>query len=246
MGLYIRNKAIVAVYYARPDDLIDIIDNGRFDMSLLENIGHLSKPFPIWRISQCWDVVSRVEDWKEEFQPVAIEFRRRNDEIIRIFKERLGVEFTPIDYQAYHDDFYCDYPDETPADQLMVDSTQELLDAGVRQIDIDLYCAVAKFYFDEAKDLLEKGANPAAWLPDPFPSGFQVDDHIGAECSYLGTMLYSDIEDKGKSKTVYHSDLPQLLGWAAFETMYRLIEKYRQHPHYQWPEEKEEENNMQQ
>ena len=236
MGLYIGNKAVVAVYYARPDQLLELLDHGKFNMSLLENVGHFSKPFPIWRISQCWDVVSRVED-KPEYQPVAIEFRKRNDEIIRIFKDCLGVEFTPIDFQLYHDDFYCDDPDETPADQLMVNSTQELLDAGVRQIDIDLYCAVAKFHFDETQALLQKGANPAAWLPDPFPSGFQVDDHIGAECSYLGTMLYSDMEDKGKSKTVYHLDLPQLFGWAAFETMYRLIEKYRQHPHYKWPEE---------
>lgn len=40
MGLYIRNKAVVAVYYARPDQLQELLDNGKFDMSLMESVGH--------------------------------------------------------------------------------------------------------------------------------------------------------------------------------------------------------------
>ncbi len=137
---------------------------------------------------------------------------------------------------SYHNDFFCDFPNESPADQLMVDSIQELLDAGALQIDIELYCAAAKFHFDEAKDLLEKGGNPAAWLPDKDFSGFQLDNHVGTESSYLCSLLQDIIVTECKADKVYYQDVKDLLGWAAFETMYAWIEKYRKHPHYKYPE----------
>ena len=59
--------------------------------------------------------------------------------MIRIFEDQLGVEFSPVDYQFYHDDFYYDFPDEYVEDLLVVESVQKLLNAGVRQIDINLY-----------------------------------------------------------------------------------------------------------
>ena len=155
---------------------------------------------------------------------------------MNIFEKRLGVHFTPVEYQLYHDDFYCDYPDETIEDQLMVKSIQELLDVGVRRIDIDLYCAGAKFNYSEVKRLLKEGANPAAWLPDPFPSGFQLDDRIGAECSFLDTQIAHFLYSKKTKAPLYRGFMGDLVGWAAHETMYDLIEKYRQFPHWQ-PEE---------
>ena len=232
METYIHNPAILAVFYARPEILNTLIDSGRFNKALLKDTKSLCKPFPIWRISQCWDIISSMTGWREDVRSQVEDFHRRNDMVIKIFKDRLNVEFTPIDYQQYHDDFYCDYPDDTAEDQLCVDSIQELLDAGVRQIDIDLYCAGAKFYYEEVKRLLIAGANPAAWLPDPFPSGFQLDDRIGAECSFLDTQVAHFLYTEKTTEPLYRSFLCDLVGWAAHETMYALIEEYRQFPHW--------------
>lgn len=230
MGDYINNAAIQAVYNARPEYLRSIIDSGHFNMVLLDDIRVLCKPFPIWRISQCWEVISSMNGWREDKQSDVEAFRKRNEEVITIFKDRLDVHFTPVDYQLYHDDFYCDFPEDTKEDQLMVDSVQELLNAGARQIDIDLYCAGAKFYYDEVLRLLNNGANPAAWLLDPI-YGVQLDDRIGSECSFLDTQIASFLFSGNSRVPITRRDVCDLVGWAAYETMYELIETNRKHPH---------------
>ena len=229
-------KAINATFRANVDKLQQLIDEGHFNQRLLTDIGMMSRPFPIWRISQCWNKIASMTGWREDVQEAVEDFRKRNEAIMKIYQEQFGVEFTPIDFQRYHDDFYCDDPDETIDTQLVIDSVQELLDAGVRQIDIDLYSAGAKFYYEEVKKLLIAGANPAAWLPDPFPSGFQLDDRIGAECSFLDTEVAYFLYDKTITRAVDRQDICHLLGWAAYETMYDLIEEYRQFPHYTYEE----------
>ena len=239
MGNYIKNPAILAVFYARPEILNSLIDAGVFDKNLLQDTRILCKPFPIWRISQCWKVISSMTGWRDDIRADVEAFRQRNEEVMKIFEDRLGVDFTPVDYQLYHDDFYCDYPDESAEDQLVIESVQELLDAGVRQIDIDLYCAGAKFYYAEVERLLKKGGNPAAWLPDISPSGFQLDDCIGAECSFLSTEVAHFLYSKKSSEPLYRLFLCDLVGWAAHETMYDLIEAHRQFPHWE-PEAKDE------
>ncbi len=231
MGNTINNPAILAVFYARPEILSSLIDSGQFNKALLKDTKTLCEPFPIWRISQCWKVITSMTGWREDIQDQVEDFRKRNEEVMRIFKERLGVQFSPIEYQHYHEDFYCDDPDDTIEDQLCLDSVHELLNAGVRQIDIDLYCAGAKFFYEEVKRLLIAGANPAAWLPDPFPSGFQLDDRIGVECSFLCTQVAYYLYGGTYSDPVCRRDICDLLGWAAHETMYDLIEEYRQFPH---------------
>ena len=239
MANYVHTPAILAVFYARPDMLNSIIDEGRFNKALLKDAKVLCRPFPVWRISQCWEVISSMTGWREDVQADVEDFRKRNEEVMRIFKERLDVVFTPIDYQQYYDDFFCDFPEDTVEEQLMVDSVQELLDAGVRQIDIDLYCAGAKFYYDEVERLLKEGANPTAWLPDPFPSGFQLDDRIGTECSFLDTEIAYYLYTEKHTEPLYRGDVGRLVGWAAYETMYALIEKHRQFPHWH-PDEEED------
>lgn len=231
----IRNSAIKAVFYARPEKLNSIIDVGQFDKALLNDIRALCEPFPIWRISQCWKVIASMTGWRDDIRDKVEAFYNRNEEIIRIFRDRLNVFFTPIDYQLYHEDFYCDGPEETVEDQLGVDSEQELLNADIRQLDIDLYCAGAKFDYDKVERLLKEGANPAAWLPD----GFQLDDRIGAECSFLDTQISHFLYSEKSPAVLYRGYLNDLIGWAAHETMYDLIEKHRQFPHWV-PEEKEE------
>ena len=234
---YIKNAAIQAVYNARPEYLRSIIDSGHFNMVLLDDIRVLCKPFPIWRISQCWEVISSMTGWREDILSDVEAFRMRNEEVITIFKDRLDVHFTPVDYQLYHDDFYCDSPKDTEEDQLMVDSVQELLNAGARQIDIDLYCAGAKFNYDEVLRLLNNGANPAAWLLDPI-HGVQLDDRIGSECSFLDTQIASFLFSGDSRESITRRDICNLVGWAAYETMYELIETNRKYPH--WISDKED------
>lgn len=103
----VMNKCIIAVFQAQPLILEKLLKEGAFDYSLLEDIGGFSKPFPIWRITQCWEVLADLNAFVENAKSDVEDFKKRNDRIIEIFKKELGVVFAPIDYQSYHDDFYC-------------------------------------------------------------------------------------------------------------------------------------------
>ena len=222
----VDNKSIIAVFQAEPDEFEELLKEGLFKVDFLEDIGGFSKPFPIWRISQCWEVLADTSDFVEKVRPDVENFKKRNDRIIEIFKKELEVDFTPIDYQSYYDDFYCADLNDTPEDILFVDSIRELLDHGFRQIDIDLYCNVAKFRFNETRSLLEQGANPTVWLPDM--SGFQVYDHIEQESSLLDYNLQRFFPKWKNGVTIDRQALHELLGRAAYETMKLWIKKYYQ------------------
>lgn len=231
MSDQIKNPAIQAVFNARPELLNAIIDAGQFDEALVKNIRVFCQPFPIWAITQCWEVIASTTGWGEARKADVEDFRRRNQEVKEIFTERLNAQFAPVDYKRYYEDFNCDGPEETQEDQLVVDSVQELFDAGVRPIDLDLYCAASKFQLDEAERLLKEGANPAAWLPDPFPSGFQLDGRIDDALLLHSQTISQCLYEKDENAPVYQWGLRSLLSWSAYETLYELVEKNRQFPH---------------
>lgn len=219
----VNNRSIIAVFLAQPERFEELLKEGLFDGALLKDIGGFSKPFSIWRISQCWEMLADPNDFIEIARPDVEDFKKRNDRIIEIFKKELGVNFTPIDYQSYHDDFYCADPNCTPEDILLIKSAHEMLNMGFRKIDIDLYCAVAKFNFGETKMLLEHGADPTVWLFDE--SGFQVDDYIRMESSLLDYNLQHFFPICKEGVIIERQDIHDLFGRAAYETMKLWIKK---------------------
>lgn len=224
-------KAINAVFYANPVKLQQLIDEGHFYTRLLEDTGLLSNPFPIWRITQCWleAIGDNVEDHIEETREELAAFIKRNKQIQEIFRTKFNVEFTPIDYHAYSDNFYAACPEDTDADIVDDETPETLAKYGTTQLDLDLYCAVERFDIPLVILLLQKGANPRAPIArDGSENAFS---RIGAECSYLCTcrLSYAWKADY-QHNSVGEEDPRDLIGWAAHETMYRTLEKYNTIP----------------
>lgn len=224
-------KAINAVFYANPVKLQQLIDEGHFYDRLLEDTGLLSKPFPIWRITQCWleAIGDNIKDFAEEDRVEISAFIERCNKIKEIFHTTFNVEFTPIDYHAYSDNFYAAYPEDTDADIVDDETPETLAKYGTTQLDLDLYCAVERFDIPLVILLLQKGANPRAPIArDGSENAFS---RIGAECSFLCTCRLSHAwSAERKYDGVSVDDARDLMGWAAHETMFRTLEKYNTVP----------------
>lgn len=220
-------KAINAVFYANPVKLQQLIDEGHFYARLLEDTGLLSKPFPIWRITQCWLEAFGGEPtgYREEIQATVSDFYARCLQIKDIFQSAFNVEFTPINYQDYWQDFYCEDPSASEDDCLDYESPEALEKYGTTQLDIDLYCAVVKFDFPKVIDLLKKGANPSAPTSDDKYDGGAF-DRIGMECSYLCSCRLSYAWSFDYKNNSVDDEVADLVGWAAHETMDRILNKY--------------------
>lgn len=219
-------KAINAVFYARPDKLQKLIDKGQFRLGLLENIGRLNSPFPIWRITQCWEAAMGDDASKFTDEKNVADFMARNKKVKEIFKDSFNVEFSPINYQSYWDCFFSNDPNEPDSKIIDPEKAKALSEYGTTELDVALYCATVKFDFQRVKDLLEKGANPRARMYMDFHSDEGAYDRICSECSYLCTCRLSYVWDSKNEPALDNYQIEDLVGWAAHETMKRVMEDY--------------------
>lgn len=206
------------------------------DKSLLEDIGLLSKPFPLHYISLCNEAIWRyVDEWRDKEE--ATRFRDKSRAMVEFWKEYYCVEdFAQINYCIYNEDFYCAWDDETDED-ILWGPKDDYINAGCKMLDIDLFCAVCRFDFDNVKRLLDMGADPDVDLYDkPVEQRGEIDDcwnamdRIGGEESYICSellWLLRDAEiDMGKRRWIDKGTVAHILGLAAHSEMYRLLDKY--------------------
>lgn len=208
------------------------------DMGQLEDIKLLSKPFPLHYISLCNEVMWRdIDEWKDK--EMAKRNRDKSYAMVEFWKEFYGVsDFSPIDYRKYYEDFLCAYPDDTDED-IMWAPKSKFIEAGNREIDVDLYCAVCRFDFDRTQQLLDMGANPNIALYEKPESelnkwekhdGCHALDKVGTEESFLiqeTLWLLKEAEtDMVKRSWIDDNTISKLLGIAAYSEMYRLLDKY--------------------
>ena len=83
-------KAINAAFYANPVKLQKLIDEGHFPARLLEDTCLLTRPFPIWRIPQCWeDAIGDVSHWSKPVQYLIADFKARVFQVKEILRSSL-------------------------------------------------------------------------------------------------------------------------------------------------------------
>lgn len=115
----------------------------------------------------------------------------------------------------------------------------KFIEAGNREIDVDLYCAVCRFDFDRTQQLLDMGANPNIALYEKPESelnkwekhdGCHALDKVGIEESFLIqetlSLLKEAETDMVKRSWIDDHTISKLLGIAAYSEMYRLLDKY--------------------
>ena len=206
------------------------------DKSFIENIGLLSRPFPLYYISLCNEVIWREVD---EYNDKEMARRNRDESLamVEFWKEYLGVnDLGAIDYRYYRDDlyYYCPGDDTTDNDILLIATTEDYIKCGSREIDISLLCAVARLDFEKVRHLLERGANPDVDLHfTPIETRTDTDEPdnvfsiISSRCAYLSTEHCCVLREFRHNRLFQgHDILEYLLDLAALNEMYRLLDKY--------------------
>ncbi len=205
------------------------------DSGVLQDVGYMSKPMPLHNISLFNQIIwDKPEYWKDE------EMARWNRERVVVVMDFWHnydgvVTFPRVQYNDYCEDFYCSFPEDSDED-ILCDSIEDLVKAGCKELDLRLYCAVCRFDFDTAKDLVREGAKTYVETPD---EGLGDDDMIDvrwdncalhrldAEIGYVGIdciPLYSKLFEEDQVPIVdLHSHTSLLLGLAAHIDMERTI-----------------------
>lgn len=229
----VRQKYINAVLNIDVEGLEHLLDTEPFDHSLLDR---LLPPCPkgcsiLWLI-QCWEIIL-AEEHQGEYGEIVAKRRKQNAKIKHLFIEKIHANFIPINFQISPFIFYRSDLDETVEDIFSL--TREQLNAkGIRNIDIDLFCAVCKFQFKEVKKLLRAGANPNAPVDiygiDEDEEGQTCLNRIGIEYDYLEfASLNKLISGEEYVTSDYYRYFTDLIGLAAHKKMYSMLLKYNRY-----------------
>lgn len=218
------NELIEAVFNIDDKRFFKLVADGRLNESILKDIKFFySTPLPLYYITICWDYILKdYNEWKEEYRDIVYKRKCQNDCINKFFINQYGLDMSDIPFSNYCDYFYSQPKDATVEDCLW-ETKDNLMSQGVKEIDIELYCSVVKFDYEQVENLLQCGANPRTWIP--CEGEYQCLDRIWTECSFLELELDKVI--MGSSYVIdYETDLMYLIGLAAHEKMGDLLGQY--------------------
>lgn len=170
-------------------------------------------------------------DWIDDIKSLVEKHRHRTKRMLDFWRAELGQKeiHRQIEYNHYHENFYCDDPDDF--DEIILEPISTYLEQGFREIDLRLYNRAQCFDFDEVKNLLEQGAKSDIHFEnDGDSSAFS---RISAECSYLATChvipKFEVFETKGYNQSFDTTEMfRNILGLAAHEEMYHLLDEYNE------------------
>jgi hypothetical protein len=225
-----REKFLNAVFYTDTDEFFKLVEEGGFSTLFTNDMKIFSNDaLPIHYITICWDIIlSKYNEFKDEYKQKVYEKKCKNDRIKEFFIKEQHLDMEHIPFQSYSGHFYSDDTDETAEDCLCC-SLEDLQKAHYRQIDIDLYCYVCKFDFENVELLLKQGANPnVTFFEDTDNEMGNCFGRIGDECAFLECELRNVMfnEHSNQKPNVTGRDICDLIGLAAHEKMYSLLEKY--------------------
>ena len=151
-----NRKAIEACYFMQPDILADMIEEDSFDKTLLEDIGSIRCPIPIYYITKLWDLALSEESWPDTIKPQVADAHKRNMRIADIWLNTFGIDIASLNIE--YGNYACSFKD---GGNILIakDSVLELQKTDIPQIDIDLYRATVFFDYSEVERLLKAGAD---------------------------------------------------------------------------------------
>ncbi|MEE1081315.1 MAG: hypothetical protein U0L19_09415 [Bacteroidales bacterium] len=224
-----QKEAITAVYRIQPEVLKTLYGTGRFDKSLIENIGGLRCLLPIFYITKLWDMSLHDGTWSDKLQPILEDADLRNHAIMDFWKTNFSIDVSSldIDFSLYA----CDYQD---GDLVYFgrSDVESMLKSSLPKIDIDLYRAASLFNFEETERLLQAGADGQAYYNlneskfDDYVLGLDISTRFFDISEEIGTPFASGREHKDLNIPRCIIDLMEM---CALKKMIDLLESYGAH-----------------
>jgi hypothetical protein len=233
----IFDELFIAIYFNDLEKVIEIKEKHPEIYSKKENYKiEGKKSFDLKNLTFFNQSIWKEDDWKDEIIPFIKRNRENTEKMLKFWQAETGNENIKreIEYNQYCDYYYCVDPnDPEKNDKVILDTIPYFLEKGFREIDLMLYNRIACFDFEETIKLLEKGANPNVNFYEN-ESDSNAIDFIGTECSYLAScqVVHSfQLYEKNGMWNYYNINnltelFMDLIGLAAFEDMYYLLEKY--------------------
>lgn len=233
-----KEEVLLAAFVCDYEMLKELVENPKFDKSLIDDIKVFDTPFPLYYFTILAKTVF-YDTYIDEIMPMVREIRH-NSELLTIFWEEkfdIDINQITIDYHQFKAYFYSREDDE----QYLKDF-EEYAHIQARRIDYDLFEEAVKFRFDKVIDLLEQGADPSfefytqsdirdAGTKNEWIDKISAFERISGENGYLCTCRVMPIYEAyylehHKVHINDVQDIGELIGMVAHNEMERLFNSY--------------------
>lgn len=228
-------KLFLAIYFNDLEKVIEFKNKfpeiyAKRDKFLIE-IDETFEVFDLINLTFFNQVIWFEADWIDEIKPLVEKHRQRTNQMLDFWRAELGQQeiHRKIEYNQYYCFFACGDPNDF--EEIILDTKSTYLKKGFREIDLNLYNRADCFDFVEVKKLLEQGAKCDVNFEEEDDDGCCTIGRISDECCYLSTCEvipeFEEFEINGYNKDFNTTKMfRHLLGLAAHEEMYNLLDKY--------------------
>jgi len=227
----ILNELFIAIYFNNLEKVIEIKRKYPEIYSKKKNFRiDDEKTFDLMNLTFFNQSIWEKDDWRDDIMTFVKWNRVKTEKMLEFWRTETGNKNIQrvIEYNQYFEYFCCGDPEEN--ETVFVYTMTYYLEKGFREIDLKLYNRVACFDFAETKILLENGAKlDVKFDEDDFYS--DTISLISDECYCLASCdvipSFEMYEKNGKCNDKNIIELfRDLIGLAAYEDMYYLLEKY--------------------
>lgn len=217
-------ELIKCVIECDSDGAIAILESGDFNISIIDDIGLLKKPFPLSWIILCNKILLANDNWNEKyFKPVIIPARTRNEILEKYFEKNGLMRGHSVDFSLFPDE--RGHFDGWDFEEMLDGSEEKLVSLGYDLDECKLCYAVLVGDIEEIENQIAKGTNPNVWISGDFtPDKTWENDGCSYNALVACNTFYCDVFDVYSLRGIYEQPYQSAEEIVKYQPFAELIE----------------------
>lgn len=176
----INSRLVCYVFQNMADEAIDILESEAYSKSILKDIGLLDKPFPLYWLLKCNEILLKDTNWREEYyERIVVPSLRNCRHLLKYFNDKNLNLAGNVDYSLFPEEraHFVDWD----MDEMLDGTLDNLVTMGYDADECLLCHAVLTGDIDEIDRQIKKKTNPDVWISGVFSPEVA---HANDGCSY--------------------------------------------------------------
>lgn len=164
------SSLITLVMQNQAEKVIDLLESGIIDTSILNDIGCCESPLPLYKLSLCNEILLDDDNWSESFLPIVECNRKGCKALLDYWKRRWNCPVDrPVNFFDYQD--VCTYFRDWDMDEVLDGDMNELVALGYDKDEVEFCYAVLTYKPDLIQKHIALRTNPDVYISGDVPPG---------------------------------------------------------------------------
>lgn len=163
----IDSRLICCVFQNMADEAIDILETKEYSKSLLEDIGLLNKPFPLYWLVKCNEILLEDTNWRKDYyEKVVLPSLNNCRRLLKFFMDKSLHHAGDVDYSLFPEEraHFVDWD----MDEMLDGDLSSLVKKGYDADECRLCHAVLTGDIEEIDRQIKNKTNPDVWISGDF------------------------------------------------------------------------------